>query len=61
MRKSTFAPEGFNDLCPERIKLGSSLVERGLQRFDLVAVQLGNKVCQMIQFVQVFILGEIVV
>ena len=38
-----------------------ALVEYGLQRFDLVAVQLGNKVCQMIQFVQVFILGEIVV
>ena len=38
-----------------------ALVERSLQRFDLVAVQLGNKVCQMIQFVQVFILGEIVV
>ena len=38
-----------------------ALVECGLQRFDLVAVPLRNKVCQMVQLVQVFILGEIVV
>ena len=38
-----------------------ALVEYGLQRFDLVAVQLGNEMCQMVQLVQVFILGEIVV
>ena len=38
-----------------------ALVERGLQRFDLVAVQLGNEMCQMVQLVQVFILGEIIV
>ena len=38
-----------------------ALVEYGLQRFDLVAVQLGNEVRQMVQLVQVFILGEIVV
>ena len=38
-----------------------ALVERGLQRFNLVAVQLGNEMCQMVQLVQVFILGEIVI
>ena len=38
-----------------------ALVERSLQRFDLVAVQLGNEMRQMVQLVQVFILGEIVV
>ena len=38
-----------------------ALVEYGLQRFDLVAVQLGNEMCQMVQLVQVFILGEIVI
>ena len=36
-----------------------ALVERSLQRFDLVAVQLGNEMRQMVQLVQVFILGEI--
>ena len=38
-----------------------ALVEYGLQRFNLVAAQLGNEVRQMVQLVQVFILGEIVV
>ena len=38
-----------------------ALVERGLQRFNLVAVQFGNEMCQMVQLVQVFILGEIIV
>jgi len=38
-----------------------ALVEYGLQRFDLVAVQFGNEMRQMVQLVQVFILGEIVV
>ena len=37
-----------------------ALIEYGLQRFNLVAVQLGNEVRQMVQLVQVFILGEIV-
>ena len=38
-----------------------ALVERSLQRFNLVAVQLGNEMRQMVQLVQVFILGEIIV